>query len=424
LDNILNSSPGLEAIHPKTQPSPEPQLLTAPSSGSEKGSAPGKARKHPRKGPSRGEGVLIQYLGSGNYPELASTASEQPLDTAVSANGDSAHGGSARGDEDEDMADVMAMEPRDVPRRLAQVAADAHALAEGQSGRQSGRRILDELARIRPPKPAGRSPGRTGPPPPREQLHRATDPDRRADGRPAAPRARPARDPSPRSRSGEYRHGRADGDSIATSSTIGHFTISVAEGSRETLPAMQTSPRLASKPPMGQHSLPPLSSLMGDGSRPHQPPYGPVHARAAAGYPPALAAEPSSASTLSSTSPREPYRGMPDPTSMSPPAYDAARKFHGAALNPPGDGRPLSAGSQPSASSYRSGASHWSNGDRMPVDGDQRTLPSLTAHGPLIGGGFRCKHAGCTASPFQTQYLLKCVAPCAPARSPAPPAAR
>ena len=48
------------------------------------------------------------------------------------------------------------------------------------------------------------------------------------------------------------------------------------------------------------------------------------------------------------------------------------------------------------------------NGDQSSMDESARKLPPLTASAAL-NGGFKCDHAGCTAPPFQTQYLLKCV---------------
>ena len=54
-------------------------------------------------------------------------------------------------------------------------------------------------------------------------------------------------------------------------------------------------------------------------------------------------------------------------------------------------------------------------GHRMSIDGAvNRTLPPPTPTGPHIQhipphgvGGFKCEHPGCSATPFQTQYLLK-----------------
>ena len=42
------------------------------------------------------------------------------------------------------------------------------------------------------------------------------------------------------------------------------------------------------------------------------------------------------------------------------------------------------------------------------ADGSHPTLPPLLS-GPYVGESFRCQHPGCTAMPFQTQYLLKYV---------------
>ena len=44
--------------------------------------------------------------------------------------------------------------------------------------------------------------------------------------------------------------------------------------------------------------------------------------------------------------------------------------------------------------------------DTMSLDASRRILPPLM-NGPFASGIFRCEHPGCTAMPFQTQYLLK-----------------
>jgi hypothetical protein len=60
-------------------------------------------------------------------------------------------------------------------------------------------------------------------------------------------------------------------------------------------------------------------------------------------------------------------------------------------------------------------------GGRLSIDGAlaSRTLPPPPGVGASIGlvpghgaGGFKCDHPGCTAVPFQTQYLLKYVVLC------------
>ncbi|KAI9656561.1 MAG: hypothetical protein M1821_004768 [Bathelium mastoideum] len=68
--------------------------------------------------------------------------------------------------------------------------------------------------------------------------------------------------------------------------------------------------------------------------------------------------------------------------------------------------------SHPSTGDGYSSSGHTPNEPRLVLDGQPRlTLPPIPPQGPREGqppaGGYRCDHAGCTAAPFQTQYLLK-----------------
>ena len=120
--------------------------------------------------------------------------------------------------------------------------------------------------------------------------------------------------------------------------------------------------------------------------------------------------EPSPASTVSEASTRETYRPGHDRSAMSPPGKYVVRPVQVNGLTPQSASdvqTPLSAESQPSAGNFSTETSP--NGDRMSIDADQATLPSLSASGSIGGGAFKCDYVGCTAPPFQTQYLLKSV---------------
>ena len=70
---------------------------------------------------------------------------------------------------------------------------------------------------------------------------------------------------------------------------------------------------------------------------------------------------------------------------------------------------PQSAQSYPSSASYSTAPSPQVGGEQMEVDRAGRILPPLVPHPgpPMMTGAFKCDYQGCTAAPFQTQYLLK-----------------
>ena len=216
------------------------------------------------------------------------------------------------------------------------------------------------------------------------------------------------------------------------------FAIPASEGSpKETLPAMKDpSSSLSSKSPNSQQSLPPLHAInlepLNDDIRPnnlnhrqsfpmpngsiHSPPMSSIASKMSpyssrltplnGHFPPPFSSSHPSPVGAFSESPREPYRPGQDPTSMSPPG-----KFN-QPPNPNGrtsqseESAPLSAESYTSTGTFSSGASPI--GDQTKMDGNPRMLPPLGS-GPLLTGIFKCNHPGCTAPPFQTQYLLKLV---------------
>ena len=228
------------------------------------------------------------------------------------------------------------------------------------------------------------------------------------------------------------------GESSATSPALQKYAITASEGSpMETLPAMQTSPSITSRSPTGQQNLPSLASQLGNlrdvpppptttttNRQPYtngtihsppqeynsirQPPYPPLHARTNGPYPLYPTTEPSPASTNSGLSPREPYPSAHHPRSMSPPVKFGPRQFPTNGLTPQSEVQtPLSASTQASIATLSTEGSPVH--ERMVMDSDRPMLPPLSANGPLISGGFKCEHSGCTAPPFQTQYLLKYV---------------
>lgn len=243
----------------------------------------------------------------------------------------------------------------------------------------------------------------------------------------------------------------ADSDSIATSPNLAQFTITDSQGSpMDTLAPLQNSPTQSMRSPTAQQSLPSLQSQLGSLSNvpppplesvhpaqstpfPPRPPFNPVNGSAysppQAFKPPRTAhypsiqtrtngfhgfptTEPSPASTVSDAShpsPREAYRPGQDPSSMSPPGkIGPPRPIHSNGYTPGSDvsvQTPQSAESRQSVSSFSTETSP--SGDRMSIDGERPVLPLPSPNEPIVSGGFKCDYSGCSAPPFQTQYLLK-----------------
>ena len=196
---------------------------------------------------------------------------------------------------------------------------------------------------------------------------------------------------------------------------------SVPQRSTETLPAMQTSPEFdESRSPSGQLGLP---SLHDSGLKPlldGRPPKDtnrmqlPPTSAAAVLSPPIssnMSRFPSPTDRSGSFSTKFPH-GHPSPVysnpspaesnNMSPPSRPSVQLPSFAARQ--------DALTPQSADSYTSsGTSPGATSDKLDIERSARVLPPLVAHpGPaILNGIFRCTHPGCTASPFQTQYLLK-----------------
>ena len=383
--------------------------------------------------PTRGDQVLVSFLADFNRPEIASFAGENPLDADTSGDVADSPGG---GESDEEM-EVLSPESASIKHTLVQVADSAYKISEHNDASRSGFTLrngherprptivtkptvqqepgVQELGSKSPPSSHGPAVQSNGTSPPR---HDSWGSERRRSS------LQMARDP----------------DLIATSPQLRQYTINASQGSpAETLPAMQTSPSLSAKSPGSQQSLPSIQSQLGplvekppshpaippanrqasfstNGSihSPPQdfasprgpPPYPPLSARSNGTYPTAYpATEPSPASTQSGPSPREPYATSQTPRSMSPPSKFGPRQYSGTQGLPTEVPMPMSAGSQ---TSYRSMGSEPSPvSERINIDPDRPILPPLTNGGPLVGSGYKCDYVGCTAQPFQTQYLLK-----------------
>lgn len=433
----------------KPTPSPEPQQTKSPT--------PDRVSTSNHKGPKRrqktqasqGDAVLIGFLGGLNTPDIASRAGEEPLNSASQ---------SEAGDPSEGMEVEVASAAGEKSFSLVQAAQDALPLvdeSEGPPEDHSGNPRADETRRslsklhtqdLVPSSQGKAASDAAGPNVGKEGSDGQITSNPKANTvayssgnaealspRPSSPPpSRPAQVP-PRLRS----------QSSATS-PLRRFAIPASEGSpMETLPAMHTSPSSHSaKSPKSQQTLPPLhahfanlveghspsdSNIRPNGLNParhtfplmngsvHSPPLGSITSRPGqfpspqtrlnnrfpSSYP---SSQPSSASTYSDASPREPYRQGQDTTNMSPPGRFVQNQYYPDGRTPQSDDlTPLSAESYPSAGNFSADTSP--NGDHPNLEG-RPILPPLSSV-PLLTGLFKCENAGCTAAPFQTQYLLK-----------------
>jgi hypothetical protein len=373
--------------------------------------------------------VLIGFLGNWNLPELASAVGERPLGI------DGVDDRSVNGSELEMGGGTIGTQSAELTR----LAADATRLHDIQT--------IDRRYRLHTHEPPQRPTINTR----NNIIHDGAGIQRRdprsdhgsrhgGNGGSLSERSYTAAGSSrPTSSQNAHLSPRDGVPSSATSPALRQYTIPPSEGSpMETLPAMRASPALPASSITGPQNLPSLASQVGDlkdappptqsvahththrksfssNSALHSPPKeyrtGPgyptaIHTRVNGSYGPPYHTEPSPASTNSAISPRE-YRTNKSFRSMSPPSKFGPRQYQTNGPTPQSDAqtplsttstqtsmRTLSSGSSPAADVY--------------LDPD-RMLPPLNCNGPMIAGGFKCDHPGCTAVPFQTQYLLKYV---------------
>jgi hypothetical protein len=206
-------------------------------------------------------------------------------------------------------------------------------------------------------------------------------------------------------------------DSIATSPALAKFAISAAEANPDsTLPAMQKSPprSTSTHSPDGIQSLPSLQTALG------QIVDTPTIAETPNGLSP-FSQNPSQSPTMT----RSPYvtgNAGPSPGAYSQPSPASSKDM--TSMSPPG--YPSHSGHQ---TYWRNASKEGSFSTTSPVavpglapvtayptpkdiaSPESATTPQalngpLSANGPFTSSTFKCTHPGCTAQPFQTQYLL------------------
>ena len=466
-------SPQLQAIKFRASPTPDPSFIPPPVCKSSPESdqesvytlhGKGRRRKKKRHQPLQGDAVLIGFLSNGNRPDIAREAGDKPL-------GEHPDSGTNCGTDDEMDSEPSHNEPliKQVPYFAAHTSGDSEAsrrdpgdiyttdnqaLDRPTTSTSSVASTPDILSNDNRSAPISVENSQPYPflsqkpiPPPSDKLvssgnRRDLVSEDKKQASYSGPRSKtPAAEKqqiqtefistnAPQANTLYTTSCVADAESLATS-PIAQFTISDTQGSPNTLPPMHS--------PNGQQSLPGIESIGPFSKKPpplavqtrpsfpsikasiHSPPqdyhkatqftqYPSIQTRTNGYHPSYPTTEPSPASTVSDASPRETYRPGHDRSAMSPPGKYVVRPVQPSGLTPQSVSdvqTPLSAESQPSAGSFSTETSP--NGDRMSIDADQATLPSLSATGPTGGGAFKCDYAGCTAPPFQTQYLLKSV---------------
>jgi hypothetical protein len=416
-----------QTINYKPADSPPPFLPAKSSSSSpESTPPPGSARskktlrkRRKRTQPSQGDSVLISYLDP-NRPDIAREAGERALNSASQSE--------AGGSDDEAMGDRPNVPPNDqAPNILRKLAQDSlHQIDEPLDGSDPSDPPQHE--HVRGPGFAVVN-GINGHDVKREPMGPVDPKDTDA-----AVGLQKMSESSPKDRRTPKIKTSSDeksGDELpATSPNLRKFAISASEGSpMQQLPAIQKSPpqSASASSPDGAQSLPSLQTALADaeikdpdvrqmnGSSPvartaypplagQSPPLNRVDGRQIAAHFPHHQ-QSSTSSPFAQLSPQssKELQGMSPPGSTHPKLYRSSTKgdtpFTPSTLS---DHQPTPQSTEGS-SAYPTPQEH-----RMSIDGERALINGpLAPNGPFSSSGFKCTHPGCTAAPFQTQYLLK-----------------
>ena len=422
-DEGLHQSPKLKPlkINYKREESPPPYLPDSSSHSSSSSSSdsdrpnrpaqPGGSRKRSKRRvksrtrPSQGDAVLVSYLGNHNRPDIAQEVGQRPLNSASQSEAES----------DEEMVIAPVIPAKDAAATAQ--AALSH-LSTGDDRVRDG--LTAQHAIVDGVKHAllscvGRKHGHDGnvnKPLPAEDaakdlLHLSSPKSTRPVPK-VSTNLQPQQD-----------------DSLATSPNLAKFAITASESSnKETLPALQKSPPRSSSThsPEGSQSLPSLQTALGsqlvDSPMKNGSPYPPVSATSPTIARPALASGPSPYLPPSMGPSPSSYASMPTPSSkdsstMSPPSCAPSHPTYW--RNPPKSEPSYGAvsgsdGFTPSSTDSPSTVYTTPGGQerKMSIDGDRPALLNgpLPPNGPFNSTGFKCTYPGCSAAPFQTQYLL------------------
>ena len=431
-DGLTRRSPPLERQIVNLRPSPSPDYLppparspTPPERQSRLSNSTRKRR--PKAQASQGDAVLVGFMGGLNHPDLATRAGEEPL---------------AQSD-DSDIERLMDVDGEESINEgtssLVQLAEHALPLVGSDPGPSEDQSSSSRIENTRPPRPKILTRGSGSQD--HGQLFSSGQinlPNNVPDGDVSCARPNENGSKSGHSLSGSISSGKEDSDSVAISPMLRKFTIPNSERSpTETLPAMHNSPpSSSSKSPNSQQNLPSLratvlepllDSQSPNNNAPHgvarsafpmsngtlnSPPVTSIATRSGHYPSPQTRMNGQFGSSLSHGHPSPAYSDASprerDSANMSPPTgKPVTQGYYSHGRTPQSEElTPQSAESQLSSSSFSTASSphHYSELDRS-----RPTLPPLAGlpNGPLLAGSFKCEYTGCTAAPFQTQYLLK-----------------
>ena len=440
-DDFLPRSPLLEPIKPNYKPASTPPPFVPSSSPSpESGDSDidlarnseverkAKRLRKRKKGrrrhvPSQGDTVLLSYLEP-NRPDIAQKASEAALNSASQSEDEEGKEGVE--DDVEEIGVRRGMENGTVPTpaeaALKAQAAEALAVggdddlemadeAQGQWSEEkregppdapttngvlhAGQEAETSSEFAKPSPPAARSGYDTKPPP---KL-------------PPPPSLPPIRIEAARSTEEWSR----DEDSTPISPNLAKFAINPSEADPGSiLPAMQKSPpRSASThSPEGSQNLPSLQTTLSGLTDPgNNGIHGPSPFQSSSGHSPQFVRHPTFSSQ--STGPSPGAYSQPSPV-MSPPGYPSHPSYWRRAptegsMSTPSTYEASTPASVPGPSPAQSYPTPNVQDHRGSVDGSstpQLLNGPLPPNGPFTSSTFKCTYPGCTAAPFQTQYLL------------------
>ncbi|KAL8765906.1 MAG: hypothetical protein Q9209_007149 [Squamulea sp. 1 TL-2023] len=406
------------------KPSPSPEIIPSPaiSSSPDRMSISSRQKKRrPKIQASQGDAVLIGFLGGLNLPDIATRAGEEPLNSASQSE-------AGELGEEMDLEEEGTSETKDNIVQIAQ-----NALSVDGNDDKDRAATAETTRRIRPKimTHALLSTSKI-----HEKRAQVKIEERDKSSAVATENLDPAlggstdsnlqQQLSPPDADEQHGSSHTQGPSpLATSPCLRNFMTS---GGSETLPAIQSAtPSLSAKSPNSHQSLPSISAQLGglvDGpspndslpNRPNYPNANGIQSPPMSGisnhYPspqsrlnsfpnPYPATQPSPASTFSEASPRDHFRTSHDLTSMSPPGK-AGPPYYNSGRIPQGDG--LTPQSAESHQGFKGFAGGISPSDE--IEPGRPILPPLPGTGPLGNANFKCDFSGCTAAPFQTQYLL------------------
>ena len=424
-DGLIPDSPQLVAQILTLKPSSSPEYISSTESSDSDHIPPGvKPKRRVKAQASRGDAVLIGFMGGLNHPDLANRAGEEVLPQSDTESGSEAMASRCSHKHvDSPPNDVSSREP------------SASAKASHENGNE--KQILAVYARPELPRLFTES-GITQENKDRGYLGKCSQADidcvpnhylRNQTPSVEISNNNPGLGINGIATPGPPRISKASGPvSSPTSPMIRRATLSSATTANDTaLPAMQPSQQLnVPKSPSQQQGLPSLhdsglkplldGAPLRNGLRPQ-----PTPASANAVLSPPMSSKmstfPSPPSRSSSNFSPQYANGHPspaysnpsprDPRNMSSPSHHGVHFSHFVSRSGNDALTPQSADSYVSSSA--AGRSPKANIDTIEVDRSGRLLPPLVPHPgpPVINGSFQCTFDGCSAAPFPTQYLLK-----------------